>query len=68
MMNDTLESNTDSENLFDVINSQNKKIVITANFLTANPNFERIRSSCFEYYYYFESVKETYFELNGLYK
>lgn len=58
MMNDTLESNTDLENLFDIINSQNKKIVITANFLTANPNFDRIRSSCFEYYY-FESIKET---------
>ncbi|MFZ4435689.1 MAG: polysaccharide (de)acetylase [Flavobacterium psychrophilum] len=58
MLNDTLESNDDLEILFQIINSQKKKIVITANFLTANPNFELIRASNFQHYFN-ESVKET---------
>lgn len=58
MLNDTLESNDDLEILLHLINSQKKKIVITANFLTANPNFELIRDSNFQNYYN-ESVKET---------
>src|SRR5690554_5713104 len=58
MKHDSLESNEDMECLFDYIEKRNRKPVITANFLTANPDFERIRESNFEHYY-FESLDKT---------
>src|SRR5690554_1574593 len=58
MQNDSLESNEDLECLFDFIENRKRKPVITANFLTANPDFERIRQSNFERYYY-ENLDET---------
>jgi hypothetical protein len=51
MQNDALESNDDLESLFDLLHSRNKKPMITANFLTANPDFERIESDNFNTYY-----------------
>ena len=51
VMNDCLESNEDLKTLFDLIESRIKKPVITANFLTANPNFEKIKDSNFTKYF-----------------
>jgi hypothetical protein len=58
MLNDSLESNQDMVNLFDLIESKVNSPVITANFLTANPNFEEIRNCNFEKYH-FELVEKT---------
>lgn len=58
MQNDSLESNEDMECLFDIIEGRKRKPVITANFLTSNPDFERIRQTNFEQYH-FESLEKT---------
>jgi len=58
VMNDSLESNDDLEVLFEFIEKRNKHTVITANFLTANPNFQKIRESNFEKYFS-ESLDDT---------
>jgi predicted deacetylase len=58
MQNDSLESNEDLEVLFDFLNKRKKKPVITANFLTANPDFDKIKESKFRTYHY-ERVEKT---------
>jgi len=58
MLNDCLESNEDLNYLFNFLESRNKTPVITANFLTANPDFERIRNSKFQHYFY-ENLDDT---------
>ncbi len=59
---DSLESNKDLELLFEVLlkfkDQYGNHPVITANTVVANPNFEKIRDSKFNDYYY-ESFKET---------
>jgi len=60
---DTLESEDDLELLFDLLrkykDSKGNPPVITANCLVANPDFEAIKKSNFEQYY-FELVTETF--------
>lgn len=58
MLNDALEDNNDMESLFEVILSKKKSPVITANFLTANPDFSKIRESGFSEYFY-ESIEDS---------
>lgn len=58
MQNDSLESNKDLEILFDCLTSRQKTPVITANFLTANPDFERIKQNDFQNYFN-ESLEAT---------
>lgn len=58
MLNDALESNDDMQYLFNFIESRPIKPVITANFLTANPDFEKIKESDFKHYYY-ERLDQT---------
>ena len=58
MQNDSLESNDDLKLLFDVLSFRQKKPVITANFLTANPDFESIEADGFENYHY-ENLETT---------
>ncbi len=59
---DTLESNEDLAGLFDVLRSfkdyRGRHPVFTANFVVANPDFNRIRESDFNEYHY-EKVTET---------
>jgi hypothetical protein len=59
---DTLESNDDLISLFEVLDSYTDRNgnhpVITANVIVGNPDFNRIRQSDFNEYY-FESVVET---------
>ena len=59
---DTLESNEDLAGLFDVLRSfkdyRDRHPVFTANFVVANPDFNRIRESGFNEYHY-EKVTET---------
>ncbi len=59
---DTLESNEDLYNLFDVIRSfrdrKGNHPAITANVVVANPDFKKIRESGFSEYF-FEPVTET---------
>lgn len=59
---DTIESSEDLIQLFDVLNSHKdiygNNAVITANCVVGNPDFEKIRESGFNEYYY-ESVLET---------
>lgn len=59
---DSLESNADLENLFDVISSfkdkNNNHPVFTGVCVVANPDFEKIRESNFAQYYY-EPFSET---------
>lgn len=54
--NDTLESNEDIEMIFEVLESVTDKngnpAIITVNNVVANPDFERIKESNFEKYYY----------------
>lgn len=68
MSNDRLESAEDLQCLFDVLKSfedrQGRCPVLTANFLTANPDFERIRRSNFSEYIS-KSVVQTYKEEAG---
>lgn len=60
---DTLESADDLEALFDVLSKykdyNGNHPIITANMLMANPNFERIKESGYQQYYY-ESITKTY--------
>lgn len=60
---DCLESNSDLEALFEVLNSVKDKngnpAVLTANAVVANPDFERIKQDNFERYHY-EAVTETF--------
>ena len=59
---DSLESNTDLEELFNILreftDSHSKHPVITANVVTCNPDFLKIRASNFKEYYY-ELYSET---------
>lgn len=60
---DALEVNSDYENLYSLLskykdNSGNSP-VITANFLTANPDFNKIRENDFQEYF-FEDITHTY--------
>lgn len=59
---DSLASEADLANLFDVLSSvkdaNGRYAVLTANAVTANPDFKRIRESGFEEYYY-EPFTET---------
>lgn len=59
---DSLESNSDLENLFEVLNkhkdSTGRPAVFTPMCLVANPDFEKIRNSGFEAYFY-EPFTET---------
>lgn len=59
---DTLESNKDLEELFNVLQSHHDTFgnpsVITANLIVGNPDFAKIRESNFQDYY-FEPVLET---------
>ena len=51
MLNDALENNEDMEAVFLTLEDLEKKPVLTANFLTANPNFEKIQESHFREYH-----------------
>ena len=68
---DTIASESDIANLFDVLNSVKDKnsnpAVITANCVVANPNFEKIKSSNFLEYDYeliTETIKKYYSSTN----
>lgn len=54
--NDALESNEDLEKLFEVLSSvkdsNNNPAIITANNITANPDFKKIKSDNFRNYHY----------------
>ncbi len=71
--NDALESNKDLELLFDVLLSvkdkNNNPAIITANNITANPDFQKIRKENFENYYYepFIETLKKYPEHNRVY-
>ena len=60
---DTLESPEDLEALFQVLykykDSNGNHPIITANMLMANPDFEKIKNSGFQKYYY-EPIAKTY--------
>lgn len=60
---DSLESENDLSALYEVLNSfqdlNGNSPVITANFIMANPDFEKIKKSCFVEYHY-EKFTETY--------
>ena len=60
--NDALESNQDLEMLFDVLNSvkgnDGNPVILTANNIVANPDFEKIKKSNFKEYH-FEPFTET---------
>jgi hypothetical protein len=60
--NDALESNDDLLFLFDVLNSvkgsDSNPAILTANNIVANPNFEKIKDSGYEKYY-FEPFNKT---------
>ncbi|MCW9706762.1 hypothetical protein [Fodinibius salsisoli] len=60
---DSLASEDDLELLFDVLNKYKdqtgRPAVMTANILTANPDFEKIKSAGFQKYYY-ELVADTF--------
>lgn len=59
---DSLASADDLEKLYEVLSSVKDRngnhAVLTANTVVANPNFEKIRNSNFQYYY-FEAFTET---------
>jgi len=60
---DSLASEDDLELLFNLLSGYNDQhgnpVVITANILTANPDFEKIKSSGFQEYFY-ELITETF--------
>lgn len=58
MQNDSLESDEDLDALLTFLISRKKKPIITANFLTANPDFDKIKDSNYQTYYY-ESIDKT---------
>lgn len=63
MMNDALETPKDLNRLFEVLqkhkNSRGENPKFTANTIVANPDFEKIKESAFEVYY-FEPFTATY--------
>ena len=65
---DTLEDNSDIDhllNIFDEIwNETGRKPKITLNYVMANPDFQKIRESEYQQYYY-EKFPDTYKKLNG---
>ncbi len=60
---DTLENTIDLEALFEVLNNfkdvNGSRPVFTTNFVVANPDFDKIRDTGFEKYYW-ESIEKTY--------
>lgn len=60
---DALESEQDLTSLFEVLHSvkdrRGNPVVFTANINVANPDFEKIRNSGFQQYFY-ETITETY--------
>ena len=70
---DALECNEDLERLFDVLGSvkdvNGNPAVMTANAVVANPDFEKIRNSGFQKYYYepFTKTLERYPEHDRVY-
>ncbi|MDD2674379.1 MAG: polysaccharide (de)acetylase [Flavobacterium sp.] len=64
--NDALESNEDLELLFEILNSikgsDGKPVILTANNIIGNPDFEKIKSSNFEKYFYetFDKTLDKY--------
>lgn len=64
---DSLETSRDMELLYDCLASakdkNNKHAKITANFLTANPDFTKIKASGFEGYFY-EDFRDSYQKYN----
>lgn len=71
---DALESNDDIELLFEVLRSvkdvNGNPVVLTANAVMANPDFEKIRESGFQKYYYepFTKTLERYPEHDRVYR
>lgn len=65
---DSLETEIDLINLFEALDSvrdsKGKPAVLTANCVTANPDFKKIKDSEFQEYHY-ESVLETYRHQDG---
>ena len=65
---DSLENEEDVTLLFDVISSvknrEGNNPILTANFVVANPDFEKIEASNFQYYFN-ESIIETYNRIPG---
>lgn len=65
---DTLESEGDVSFLLEVLssvkNTDGKKPILTANFVVANPDFQKIKASKFEQYFN-EPISETYKRLPG---
>jgi hypothetical protein len=61
--NDSLESNSDLESLFEVLSSvkdsKDNPAIMTLNAVTCNPNFEKIKSTNYSEYYY-ENIINTY--------
>ena len=58
VLNDALEDNSDMELLFDMLSRKKRPPIITANFLTANPDFNKIKESNFEFYFN-QTIDET---------
>jgi hypothetical protein len=65
---DTLESNQDLSNLLDILskvkNDKGESTKFTANFVVANPDFQKIKESKFTEYF-FEPINETYRKINS---
>lgn len=65
---DSLESEEDLEELFGVLDKYKDKNgnppIITVNFVTANPDFQKIKDSSFQEYYY-EQLPDTYTKYYG---
>jgi hypothetical protein len=65
---DTLESEEDVTFMLEVLssvkNSEGQYPTLTANFVTANPDFQKTKNSNFQHYF-FESIDETYKKLEG---
>lgn len=65
---DKIESDDDVSKLLDVLSSvksnNGESPILTANFVTANPDFDKIRKNSFNDYHY-ESIEKTYSKLKG---
>ena len=64
---DTLENVNDLDALYELLNNKNfsnNQPKITFNFITANPDFDKIESSEFKDYFY-EKFTETYYHRDG---
>lgn len=61
---DTLENENDIDELVNVLisvkNTNGEHPVLTANFVTANPDFEKIRENAYQQYFY-EPLTKTYY-------